>query len=96
MFATFVRLEERAMSVRSEIASDVATDIGFMRNAALADIRARIGTLVADVERATRDIANVDISVEQLLLAGQQVEDAIDDLLHDLRNDLAEIERGDA
>lgn len=96
MFAQFVRLEERAMSVRSEIASDVATDIGFMRNAALADIRARIGTLVADVERATRDIANVDISVEQLLLAGHQVEDAIDDLLHDLRNDLAEIERGDA
>jgi len=96
MFATFVRLEERAMSVRSEIASDVATDIGFMRNAALADIRARLGTLVADVERAARDIANVDISVEQLLLAGQQIEDALDDLLHDLRNDLAEIERGDA
>jgi len=96
MFATFVRMEERAMSVRSEIASDVATDIGFMRNAALADIRARLGMLVADVERAARDIANVDISVEQLLLAGQQVEDAIDDLLHDLRNDLAEIERGDA
>ena len=96
MFTQFIRMEERAMSVRSEIASDVATDIGFMRNAALADIRARIGTLVADVERATRDIANVDISVEQLLLAGQQVEDAIDDLLHDLRNDLAEIERGDA
>lgn len=84
------------MSVRSEIASDVNTDIGFMRNAALADIRARIGTLVADVERATRDIANVDISVEQLLLAAQQVEDVIDDLLHDLRLDLVEIERGDA
>jgi len=96
MFTQFVRLEERAMSVRSEIASDVATDIGFMRNAALADIRARLGTLVADVERAARDIANVDISVEQLLLAGQQIEDALDDLLHDLRNDLAEIERGDA
>jgi hypothetical protein len=96
MFTQFIRMEERAMSVRSEIASDVATDIGFMRNAALADIRARIGTLVADVERAARDIGNVDISVEQLLLAGQQVEDAIDDLLHDLRNDLAEIERGDA
>ena len=96
MFAQFIRLEERAMSVRSEIASDVNTDIGFMRNAALADIRARIGTLVADVERATRDIANVDISVEQLLLAGHQVEDAIDDLLHDLRNDLDAIERGDA
>jgi hypothetical protein len=96
MFTQFIRMEERAMSVRSEIASDVATDIGFMRNAALADIRARNGTLVADVERAARDIGNVDISVEQLLLAGQQVEDAIDDLLHDLRNDLAEIERGDA
>ena len=96
MFATFVRLEERAMSVRSEIASDVAGEVGRLRAAALADIRARIGTLVADVERAARDIANVDISVEQLLLAGQQVEDAIDDLLHDLRNDLAEIERGDA
>lgn len=96
MFAQFVRLEERAMSVRSEIASDVAGEVGRLRAAALADIRARIGRLAADVDRSTRDIANVEISAEQLMLAGWQVEDILGDLLHDLCVDLDAIERGDA
>lgn len=96
MFAQFISYEDRTMSIRAEIASDVSGEVRRMRDAALADIRARIGRLVADVERSSRDVANVDISAEQLLLAGQQVEDVLDDLLHDLRGDLDAIERGDA
>ena len=96
MFTQFISYEDRTMSIRAEIASDASGEVRRMRDAALADIRARIGRLAADVDRSTRDIANVEISAEQLMLAGWQVEDILGDLLHDLCVDLDAIERGDA
>lgn len=96
MLTDFITHEERNMSIRSEIASDAVSDLRVKRDKLIADLRARLGVFANEVDALARDAATVSLDLAELAHASAVIADAVDDLIHDLRVDLENIERGDA